>query len=864
MAPKPTKTEKILKQSLPPSLRNLPVAEVRARQSIPFSPGSGRGGSGPSPAFVEPPKPLPPPPAAVSVTIVDTPKVTRTGRVRTRSDDAALRSAQQRSLAFQKANIESRKRKKAFELERLRLIKKGDVKGLRKLRGVIDPRTRLTKERAKLKRDIDKLTLRVPKISIAKARTKEILDIATGGTLSQRRILKSQVALNVAVQNFNKKFGDQTLTEVQASIARKEAKLLEARQKQIESKLEKLAKTKRVRVGKFLGIRDELLTKKQKQQIEKDILKPDVQARIRKSLVPVQKDLKKTNKQLKEATGLRKTLLNIKKDSLQNRIEEIGTGRPQIAAGSFPIIPASQIPRGVNTVAFIGRQKVRKGKIITDIAFRTSRGEIGRARGVTLVRDGKGFSVIAGRSGKVSVKIPSGKRKVRKIKSFIAREEIQISKEPFRVVEKVRVGKRKEAQLRIIRQNLRAVQQRGIGQIASVRGRKFISPRIRFPTGKVTKRKKKRINLEDFASISAIFNKGDINLIIGKSITRSKDKSNFIGILRGEKNLDRLKLTGIQRQQFQKAFQQVISSTSAALAKADKTKGITKATRPAVASSFLRAQVAAPARIIPTTKKAIAVNKSLKKVNTKVTSISKELQASQTKTQSLSATLARTTSKSRQKLLSKQQARQKQKQQQLQKALVRQKALQRLRLKQLNKLVLKPVRVPRVPRIPRGAIRLAKIPIPRVGKKARKVKIKKRRKTGFNVLAKPVKGKRLVKVNIRTLTRAKAKDLRNFVVDTSLSRTGRIKATKRRPKKPKIKTPKSFAALTKQKFRDFRIVKGKRVPLTKGTVIEKKKRLLDTIQERRKITLRRRIKQLQGPKRKVKKVRKTRKRRSKK
>ena len=152
--------------------------------------------------------------------------------------------------------------------------------------------------------------------------------------------------------------------------------------------------------------------------------------------------------------------------------------------------------------------------------------------------------------------------------------------------------------------------------------------------------------------------------------------------------------------------------------------------------------------------------------------------------------------------------------------------------------------------------------------KKRKVKVKKKvvKAKSYDVLAKPIKtkagkkAKRLIKVNKVPLTKKRAEDLRNYITDTSLSRTAKIKPTAGIPKKSRLKVPSGYSRLTKEKFRTYRIVKGKRKKLSKGKVIERKRKLLDTRQERKRITLRKRIKQITKPKRKVKKV----KRRSKK
>ncbi len=142
-------------------------------------------------------------------------------------------------------------------------------------------------------------------------------------------------------------------------------------------------------------------------------------------------------------------------------------------------------------------------------------------------------------------------------------------------------------------------------------------------------------------------------------------------------------------------------------------------------------------------------------------------------------------------------------------------------------------------------------------KKRRITKKKREPQQGFNVFARPIKKRKgqkrpkLIRVNKIPLTKTRAKDLRNFISDTSLARTSSIKPTKGKPEKPKLKVPRGFAKRTKKKFRTFRVTKGKRKSLPRGKVIERGKFLLDTRQEKRKITLKRRIAQLSKvPKRK--------------
>ncbi len=137
--------------------------------------------------------------------------------------------------------------------------------------------------------------------------------------------------------------------------------------------------------------------------------------------------------------------------------------------------------------------------------------------------------------------------------------------------------------------------------------------------------------------------------------------------------------------------------------------------------------------------------------------------------------------------------------------------------------------------------------------KRRKRKAKRTKKgQAYKVTAKPIKtlkgkqAKRSIKVSKVPLSKTAAKNLRNYVADTSLARTAEIKPTKGKPTKGKLKVPAGYAKKTTKKFRKYRTVKGKKKPLPKGKVIERKKRLLDTKQEKQKITLRKRIKQLEA------------------
>ena len=131
---------------------------------------------------------------------------------------------------------------------------------------------------------------------------------------------------------------------------------------------------------------------------------------------------------------------------------------------------------------------------------------------------------------------------------------------------------------------------------------------------------------------------------------------------------------------------------------------------------------------------------------------------------------------------------------------------------------------------------------------------KESKQFGYIVYAKPVKGKKFVKVNNIPLTKNKALDLRNYITDTSLSRTAMIKKVKQSPKETRMKVPIGYASRTSSKFRDYQIKNKKKLFLKNRRVIEKNKHILDTVGEKKGISLARRIKQLglkKQPKRKT-------------
>lgn len=133
------------------------------------------------------------------------------------------------------------------------------------------------------------------------------------------------------------------------------------------------------------------------------------------------------------------------------------------------------------------------------------------------------------------------------------------------------------------------------------------------------------------------------------------------------------------------------------------------------------------------------------------------------------------------------------------------------------------------------------------------------REEGFSAFAKPEKGKRFVRLNKQPLSKSKAKDLMAFILDHSLSASGKVRGQKgkvsdviqtdfdprsfqdtQRPrtkdKRRGVRVPVGYFARNKRKFREFKIKRGKRVD-TKDDFIERRSRRLDTFGERNKISL---------------------------
>ena len=126
------------------------------------------------------------------------------------------------------------------------------------------------------------------------------------------------------------------------------------------------------------------------------------------------------------------------------------------------------------------------------------------------------------------------------------------------------------------------------------------------------------------------------------------------------------------------------------------------------------------------------------------------------------------------------------------------------------------------------------------------------RKEAYHVSIRPIRKKGQPKPPLRRITKrptieSQALDTRDFLIDTSLARTGKIEKVNKAPQNPEFDIPVGYSQAAQRKFRNFKIVKGKRVPLPKNTVIELNTNLLDTPQEVKRIGLAKRLKQIRKP-----------------
>ena len=677
----------------------------------------------------------------------------------------------------------------------------------------------------------------------AKSSTGKIFDVVFGGTLRNRELNRQSSKLDTDIENFNKRFGGRKLSESEFNQAKRIEIDIITRQENIKEKKEKLVQEFRKGAkGFFLG------SPLKSSKAERD-------ERIKE----IERGIKSRESKLEK-----RGLSEFKEKQLKGRIKtsekEISRLRAggdviQLATGVVPLAPVG-IPTSANVV-FVAVQKGKGNKIITDVVFKVGKKRVGIAKGVTIIKGKVGTTFTLGKSGITATKFPTGKAGIVRKQTFAGIEKAVSKIARFKLRGKIKIPRTKA--LTIVKSNIKGLKQGGFGRVISAKGDKL------FKGGKAVK----GLRTTDFASISSILTKKDLNLLIGKTITTTGNKAKFIGIVKGTRSVG--KLTGVQKAQYQIALKKVVSTIASASAKAKTVSGLTKAQQLVATLQFTKQAI----KVMPTLKPTItgravqrikpAIKPKIKPVITRVKTVTKPKvtpalakgQVTKTSVKQGISQISDQAQKTKQRLKQLQKAKQKTKQKQELRSLQKQQQKFRLKLKtlQVQKQALTQVKfTPKFVPTP-AQIRILGLALPKKKKKKKMPKPKKPKQISYHVLARPLKKKgkkipKLIRVTKRPITKKRAKDLRNYLVDTSLSRTAKIKSSPRKPSKRILKAPIGYASKTAKKFRKYRIVKGKKKPLQSGKVIERKRHLLDTKQEQNKISLKRRIAQLQKQSRK--------------
>jgi hypothetical protein len=398
---------------------------------------------------------------------------------------------------------------------------------------------------------------------------RRIADVVTLGAFTQTDIRRESKALQQDIESFNIRFGDRELTQEEFDIAQKETAKIEERQRRLAGVTEVEEAKGRTKVKGFV-FGTTLLTKdfdferaiikneKELRNIESKLLDPNISTLNRMRLEKLQKSLLTENISLKQGQV------------------------PVILTGDVPLTPVigaiGRLPKNTK-VKFIGSQRqVSKNQFITDIVFEVDGREVGLARGVTITKGKDAVTITIGKSGVVGVKLPSQKGVLGKSKVFAGSEVGTIR--PVVEAEKAIVATTKPSSLFFVKgKDIKSLAGIGTGKVATVRGTKFIEQGLQFPTGKLIRKLPRGIQRERFLTISRIFTKKDLNLIIGGTLSPSQ-RAKFIGLVttKGVDAKSVATLSKFQKLQYKKALEQVIGTASASLRKGQQLTGVRRLT----------------------------------------------------------------------------------------------------------------------------------------------------------------------------------------------------------------------------------------------------------------------------------------------
>jgi len=264
--------------------------------------------------------------------------------------------------------------------------------------------------------------LRIEK-RFAKTRTGKIFDIIAGGKLIERKLSRRAESLNKKIEDFNKNFTGRQLSERQFNEAQKIQNELLKEEEDLEKEREEFEKSAKRKIGRV--VYDPIWGRKDSKIAYPDAMK-NAFIKIEKFNVKKYERLSKnaekkykTNPSVINQRKLKSTRKNLRtaKDNLASlKTDKNPYHSPSvldIALAYFTtkgLVPKPKITK----VKFIGVQKGKGNKIITDVVFMSGKERVGIARGITVTRGTKGTTVVFGKTGVKRVVLPKGKVKFAK------------------------------------------------------------------------------------------------------------------------------------------------------------------------------------------------------------------------------------------------------------------------------------------------------------------------------------------------------------------------------------------------------------------------------------------------------------------
>ena len=655
-----------------------------------------------------------------------------------------------------------------------------------------------------------------------------VIDFVSVGGVTSSQLNKKQEKINSAIGKFNKKYGDKELTEAQYNQAQKEILSLEDKQKAL------VEEQRTFEISKFFKVSDLVFgtgalgdlrpTEAEEKRVEENL-----------------RDLKT---QVKSAKGLNKKRLEGLIKGQEENLARIKRGEKQkVSATAVPLVPATSLLSRLKTLKFAGIQKTTKaGDIVTDLVFVTEKGKrVGVASGLSR-RGVDDFidTIVLGRSGRVGVKFPSGKPTAKQIQSFAGRG---ISKQTQIGLKLKSTFETDKTVLNLVStEEIALTKSLGIGQSISARGRKLIKTGVEFPSGKIVQ-KPVKVFRDTFMTKSLARQEDDLIKIAGGTKTFKGQKIAFKGIIKkapikkAKEGVESVRGRRGRPTPFTKTEEKALTDTVSSVASSLKTKTDIAKPLATITSST------------PVTVRAILKTKTTTKVKTKPSQIIKDLEKQVSATSQIPSLAERTKTKTVARTKTRQTAKQQQALDTLQVSLTSQATAQAQKVAQATKQTTKQVQA-----LSHPVTIFPSIVSPRVfpfffWRKKKKVGLGVEAKApSYDVYIKEAKKKRFTKVTKKPVKLQDARNLRNTLIDQSISRQGYLKPRQIKPSALPYAVSPTYARDTAKKFRQFKQKKGKKTKLQPERVIEKSKFALDHPSEIKQLSVFKKLAQLERKK----------------